>query len=119
MSGLTLIETLVYLALLSLLLTGCLVSAYALQETAARNQTMARIEQDGVFLLLRLATLPETEEVDASSLTSYELTSFSLIRAGGSALDPERIEVSFTLHAPGGDSSLQRTFRNTFYMDAL
>lgn len=118
--GLSLIETLVYLGLLSLLLTGCLVSAYALEETAARNQTMARIEQDGTFMVSRLRTLEDPDEHTAAALTSFELSGFSFLRSGAhdDATEPERTDISFTLHALGTDPSLERTFRHTFYANA-
>lgn len=118
--GLSLIETLVYLGLLSLLLTGCLISAYALQETAARNQTMARIEQDGTFIVSRLRTLEDPDERTVAALTAYDLSGFSFLRSGArdNAAGPERTDISFTLQAPRTDPSLERTFHTTFYTDA-
>jgi len=51
MRAFTLIETLMYLALLSVLMSGSLVSAYAIAESAERNRAAAWLEQEGLFLL--------------------------------------------------------------------
>lgn len=49
--GFTLIETLVYLALYSIIMTGALVSVYAIFNSSARNQTKAMVQEEGSFLV--------------------------------------------------------------------
>ena len=49
--GFTLIETIIYLALFSVLMTGALVAAYNLMEGGKRMQTRAMLQEEGHFLL--------------------------------------------------------------------
>ncbi len=54
-SGFTLIETLVYLALFSIIIGGVLVAAYNLTESSGRTGDKATIETDGSFVLGKLS----------------------------------------------------------------
>ena len=49
--GFTLIETITYLAIYSIIITGALVSAYAIFESAGRNQTKAIAQEEGTYLV--------------------------------------------------------------------
>lgn len=49
--GFTLIETLIYLALYAIIMTGAIVSAYAILSSSARNQTKALVQEEGSFLV--------------------------------------------------------------------
>lgn len=53
--GFTFIETLVYLALFSLILGGVLIAAYNLSESSGRTGDKATIEADGTFVLAKLS----------------------------------------------------------------
>jgi hypothetical protein len=55
MRAFTLIELVLYLALMTLLMTGAVAGAAALTESASRNQVRARIELDGAFVGRRIA----------------------------------------------------------------
>ena len=48
--GFTLIETLVYLALYAIIMTGAITAVYSIFESSARNETIAMIEEEGDFL---------------------------------------------------------------------
>ena len=50
-SGFTIIETLVYLALFGLVMTGIIVAAYNMFELSGRTQTTAMLTAEGNFLL--------------------------------------------------------------------
>ena len=48
--GFTLIETIIYLALYALIMTGVLVSVYGIFGSASRNQTKAMVQEEGSYL---------------------------------------------------------------------
>jgi prepilin-type N-terminal cleavage/methylation domain-containing protein len=49
--GFTMLETIIYLALFAMIMSGALVSAYGLIGSGARNQTKALVQEEGTFLL--------------------------------------------------------------------
>lgn len=48
--GFSLIETLVYLGLYALIMSGAIISVYTIFESAGRNQTKAMVQEEGTFL---------------------------------------------------------------------
>lgn len=48
--GFTLMETIMYIALFSILMTGAVVAAYNLVEGASRNNAAIEVEEEGTFL---------------------------------------------------------------------
>ncbi len=52
--GFTLIETLIYLALFSVIMAGILTSVYSVSQTSSRNQTKAMILEEGTFLSAKI-----------------------------------------------------------------
>ncbi len=123
--GFTLLETLLYLGLLTILLTGALVSAYAIAGSATRNQETAHLEQEGVFLLHRFKeALREDDALDDSlfrELTQYALPAgVSVIHSGtpGSAEDPAYIDIAFTLRGYADGVSIDRAFADRMYENA-
>ena len=64
-SGFTLIETIVYLALFSILMGGIVLTAYNLFEGAGRNQVQAMVNNEGTFLIGKIQwALSGTQSVD-------------------------------------------------------
>ena len=53
--GFTLIETVIYLALFSIVIGGALAATTLLFEGAGRNTTEARLEEEGNFMLEKIA----------------------------------------------------------------
>jgi type II secretory pathway pseudopilin PulG len=51
----TLIETLVYLALFSFLMTGIVVVTYSIFESSDRNQTKIMVQEEGNFLVAKIS----------------------------------------------------------------
>ncbi len=49
--GFTLIETIIYISIFALIMTGALVSVYAILGSQARNQAKAMVAEEGIFLL--------------------------------------------------------------------
>ena len=82
--GFTLIETMVYLAIYAIIMTGALVSAYAIFGSSARNQTKAMVQEEGSFLIGKIDwALTGVQTINAPaagtsgnilSLTKYDLT---------------------------------------------
>ncbi len=52
--GFTLIEALVYIALLTLLMGGAVVTCYGILESSGRNQTQAIVQEEGDFLIAKI-----------------------------------------------------------------
>src|SRR5258708_4700865 len=79
--GFTLIETIIYLGLFALVMSGIIVSAYALVETAGRNQAKAVLQEEKDFLVAKinyaLAGVDPTHTITASG------SSFSATKYGG------------------------------------
>ncbi len=50
-SGFTLIETMIYIALFALIMTGTIVSIYGILGSSARNQLKAMVQEEGSFLV--------------------------------------------------------------------
>ena len=87
----TLIETLVYIALFSMFITGAVVSSYELTESSQVNDTAADIEIEGQFLESKI-------QYDlAHNITVASITSDGNITLSGLTLDQEtRNNVSYT-----------------------
>lgn len=49
--GFTLVETLVYLALYAIIITGAVAGVYSIVESSAHNQTKALVQEEGNFLI--------------------------------------------------------------------
>lgn len=54
MRGFTLIETLIYIALYTLIIGGVVVSVYSIIESSNRNQAKAMLHEEGLFILGKL-----------------------------------------------------------------
>lgn len=52
--GFTLIETLVYLALYTIIIGGALSAVYGIFESSARNETIAMLEEEGNYLVAKI-----------------------------------------------------------------
>ncbi len=50
-SGFTLIETIIYISLFSIIMTGVLVSVYGLISSNSKNMTKAMVVEEGIFIL--------------------------------------------------------------------
>lgn len=50
-AGFTLIETLVYIGLFSMIIGGAIISAYNIFESTNRNQTKAMVAEEGIYLI--------------------------------------------------------------------
>lgn len=82
--GFTLIETMVYLALYAIIMTGALVSVYAIFGSSARNQTKAMVQEEGSFLIGKtdwalsgtqsIALPPANSSGDILQVTKYDTT---------------------------------------------
>ncbi|HEY9585494.1 MAG TPA: prepilin-type N-terminal cleavage/methylation domain-containing protein [Candidatus Paceibacterota bacterium] len=76
-SGFTLIETLIYIALYSIIVGGAVVAVYAIFESAGRNQAKAMLQEEGMFLVGKLNwTLSgvQTVNIPALGATSSDLS---------------------------------------------
>lgn len=66
--GFTLVETLIYLALFSLLMSGAVVGSYNLLEGGSRNKIAVGIQEEGIFLNRKINwALTNASAVSASS----------------------------------------------------
>ena len=76
--GFTLIETLIYLTLFTIVLGGLVTSAYALFESNGRNQTHAMLQEEQDFLIAKInRALDGAKEVSIVDPTTLVVTQFS------------------------------------------
>jgi prepilin-type N-terminal cleavage/methylation domain-containing protein len=69
--GFTLIETIVYIALFGLLMSGALISAYNMFESSNRNATTVNMEEEGGFILDKISWIVSgTQSVHLPALSS-------------------------------------------------
>lgn len=61
-SGFTLIELIIYLALLGMLMAGAITAAYSLFESTGRSQTLLMLEQEGDFIMSKIDWVMSTAE---------------------------------------------------------
>jgi type II secretory pathway pseudopilin PulG len=52
--GITLIETVVYIALFAIIIGGAITAAYSMIESQGRNQTQGMVEEEGNFILEKI-----------------------------------------------------------------
>ena len=83
--GFTLIETIVYLALYTIITLGALVAVYGLFESDAHNETAAYVEEEGDFLIGKIDwvlsdTVSVQSPVDTGGLLSVTHSDGSVVR---------------------------------------
>jgi type II secretory pathway component PulJ len=80
--GFTLIETLVYLALYSIIALGMLSAVYSLIESSFRNETVAMVEEEGDYLTAKIdATLSDATSIQSPTASGDTL---SVVESDGS-----------------------------------
>lgn len=88
MRGFTLIETLVYIFLLSLLLTGSVLVVFTLATNSDKLNTDTSVHDEGSFVLRKLDwVLGSLSSVSTPSSGSLYTTSLSLTRSDGTTVD--------------------------------
>lgn len=90
--GFTLMETVVYLALFSIIIGGSVIGAYGISESAGRNQAKAMLQEEGTFLIgkidwvlsgVNMVNTPSMGEVSSNlSVTKYDNSLISLSLSG-------------------------------------
>jgi type II secretory pathway pseudopilin PulG len=86
MRAFTLIETLIYLALFSILIYGALGGIYALTASSERNQTRADVESEGNFLLAKITyDVSHSQSLSSPSMNASSST-LALVSDDGSTI---------------------------------
>ena len=93
--GFTLIETLVYLGLYALIITGSFMAAYGLFESSAHNATAAMLEEEGDYLVAKVRWA-----LDHASQINLPVTT-------GGVLSISDASGSVTIASDGSDLSIQ------------
>ncbi len=113
--GFSLVETLVYLGLFSLLITGSGMGAFAIGASSERMNELSHIEFEGVFLLKKArqavmhGKVPDAENMQ--SLTPYIVQDFSVLYE--ELENPAYIDIRFSLvHGEFG----KRDFSDRIYL---
>jgi type II secretory pathway pseudopilin PulG len=106
--GFTLIETLIYLALYTIIIGGALAAVYSMLESDARNETAAMVEEEGDFLIGKIDwVLSDTASVQSPISSGKEL---SITLADGSAVVFRSIAPALSIQA---GSAQEQILNNT------
>lgn len=115
--GVTLIETLIYIALFALLIGGGVSSAYVLIESSDRIGVHAMLEEEGNFLLAKINWALDAGmavEVNAEGEMTLEGVALSNTNVEVKDFVLTTEEYSFTLVShTGGGQEISEEFRNT------
>ena len=100
--GFTLIETLIYIAIYSIIMAGALVSVYAILGSSARNAMKAMVQEEGSFLIGKIDW----------ALTGAQSISQPTIGASGATLSTTKYDASIgnpiVISLSGGDLTISR-----------
>jgi type II secretory pathway pseudopilin PulG len=87
-SGFTLLETLIYLALYSIIISGALAAIYSIFESSAHNQAQAMVQEEGSFLIGKIDwALSNTASVQSPASTGTDL---AITKFDGTSVDINR-----------------------------
>jgi hypothetical protein len=111
-------ETLIYLAIYAIIMSGVLVSAYAIFSSGARNQTKAMVQQEGSFLIGKIdwaltGALRVNQPNDGDAATIDIAETLSVTKYDASAGDPIVIAHSGPNLTIARASSAQETLNNS------
>ncbi len=94
--GVTLIETLIYLALFAIVIIGLMVAGYGLLQNVGRNQTKSMMQEEEAYLIgkinwalsgMQTVTVPAANTSgNTLSLTKYDGTAMSVSRSGNNLI---------------------------------
>lgn len=138
MRGFTLIETLVYIALFGMLMSGAIAAIATIQSTAARNSAQALMLEEGMFLLETLqaaasrgddltnfhvsGTTLMQEKVSGDvpvSGNQVQVRDLSFVRNDATGTEPESIDIRFILSTiTDTGSTVTRAFSARTYIDS-
>jgi prepilin-type N-terminal cleavage/methylation domain-containing protein len=93
--GFTLIETIMYLAIFGILMSGAIVAAYSLLEGGGRNVTAIQIQEEGTFLNRKLNYV-------LTGATAEDLN----VSEGGTKLKVKRLDLEQTITLAGNGTSV-------------
>jgi Tfp pilus assembly protein FimT len=106
--GFTLIETLVYLALYTIIIGGALAAAYGMFESSAHNETIAMVEEEGEYLLAKIhGVLSNAVSIQSPATSGNTL---SVTHADGSTASIWNTRTSMGLQE---NTALQQTLNNS------
>ena len=105
--GFTLIETLVYLGLFSIIMVGVIAASFAIFESNGRSQTKSLLQEEGNFLLAKINYALSSAKSVSVSATNLDITKsdlshsiFSLpgtiLQLGGVNLNNSNVSVGLT-----------------------
>ena len=105
--GFTLIETIVYLALFGLLMSGVIVTTYNLFESAARTQTEAMLSDEGNFIIGKIQwALSGTQSINSPGIGAYG-SQLSVNKVTGVDNAGNPIVTAVTIGTSGSDVTIQ------------
>ncbi len=90
--GFTLIETIIYISLFSIIMTGAVVSVYSLISSSTRNATKAMVAQEGAFLLGKIDWV--LSDIESINLPTTSGNTLSVTKINGGIENPTIIKVS-------------------------
>ncbi len=101
--GFTLMETIIYIALFGLLMTGAVIAAYNLLDSGARNEKAVSIQEEGTFLNRKI----NWALLGATAITAPDENTLSITRPDLGANSPVIIKengTQITMQRGAGDT---------------
>jgi len=92
--GFTLIETLIYLGLYAIIMTGALTAIYTIFESSARNQVKAMVQEEGTFILGKIDWALTGAKTIGSPPTGSTGSTLSITKFDSTAGNPIVISLS-------------------------
>jgi type II secretory pathway pseudopilin PulG len=129
MRAFSLIETLIYIGLFSLIMTGAVLALQAVSESSGNGATRALIAEEGLFITQKIDRALEDSDGSTSGIVwNSSAESLSLKEAGGElvqlnggnvrvfAFSFDATEATFTLSATSSTGTLlSQAFTTTYY----
>lgn len=107
--GFTIIETLIYIGLFAIIISGAIVSIYGIIEANARNQTKAMVQEEGSFLLGKIDWALTGVKINSNTIADIDLPA---LNSSNDTLTLSKYEagvlVDVTIKISGGEMTIDR-----------
>ncbi len=109
-SGFTLVETMIYIGLFAIIISGAIVSIYGIIGSSARNATKAMVQEEGSFLLGKIDWTLTGVKINSNGIAAIDLPA---LNSANNTLSLTKYEsgslVDITIVVSSGNMTLKKT----------